>query len=338
MRIIMSLTNMQYDEIIRSYNRLGLQNKREQEERIAIIYDRIPRIKEINEEISSLSLETTKKLLMNSDNNSNLSLEEFRTRLKNLKNEKLNLLKDNGFSPDYMDIRYKCPDCKDTGYVNNIKCHCFKKAEIEILYKQSNLSEILKIENFGSFNIDFFDDTKTDSITGKTPKQNMTIALDICHNFIDNFNYPDSKYKNLLFFGKTGVGKTFLTNCIAKELLEKGISVIYLSAIGFFDILSDAAFSRNSEDAKNKENQLFDCELLIIDDLGTELSNSFTNSAFFNVVNERLISNKATIISTNLDFSELMERYSERISSRLTRDYSFLKIYGEDLRHRIKLS
>lgn len=334
----MSLTNMQYDEIIRSYNRLGLQNKRNQEERIAIIYEKLPRIKEINQEISSLSLETTKRLLSSSDKSTDSSLDEFRNKLNSLKHEKAELLRVNGFPSDYMDMRYHCPDCKDTGYINNVKCHCFKKAEIDILYKQSNLEEILKIENFDLFNIEFFDDTKADSITGKTPKQNMINALSICHNFIDNFDTKDAKYKNLLFFGKTGVGKTFLTNCIAKELLEKSTSVIYLSAISFFDILSDAAFTRNNEDAKNKESQLFNCELLIIDDLGTELSNSFTNSAFFNVINERLISNKSTIISTNLDFSELMERYSERISSRLTRDYTFLKIYGEDLRHRIKLT
>lgn len=333
----MSLTNSQYDEIIRDYNRIGLINKREQNERIAIIYDKIPRIKEINDEISSLSLETTKRLLSQSDNNSD-SMTEFKAKINDLKNEKALLLKSNGFSSDYMDMHYRCSDCKDTGYINNIKCHCFKKAEISILYEQSNLGEILKTHNFNLFNIDLFDDNTVDLATGKTPKQNIINALNVCHNYIDSFGQNDAKFKNLLFFGKTGVGKTFLTYCIAKELIEKSASVIYLSSISLFDILSDATFDKSNTDAKNKENQLYNCDLLIIDDLGTELSNSFTNSAFFNLINERLIKNKSIIISTNLDFSELMERYSERIASRLTRDYTFLKIYGEDLRHRIKLA
>lgn len=334
----MSLTNSQYDEIIRDYNRVGLMNKREQNERISIVYEKVPRIKEINDEISSLSLETTKKLLSLSSNNNSDSMTEFKAKINDLKNEKAFLLKSNGFSSDYMDMHYRCLDCQDTGYVNNIKCHCFIKAEISILYKQSNLGEILKTHNFDLFNIDLFDDNTVDSATGKTPKQNMINALNISHNYIDNFGQEDAKFKNLLFFGKTGVGKTFLTYCIAKELLEKSASVVYLSSISLFDILSNATFDKSDVEARNKEEQLYNCDLLIIDDLGTELSNSFTNSAFFNLINERLLKNKSIIISTNLDFSELMERYSERIASRLTRDYTFLKIYGEDLRHRIKLT
>ena len=283
-------------------------------------------------------METTKKLLtLSSDENAN-SLSDFKCKLNLLKEEKASLLKSHGFSPDYMEMHYRCPDCKDTGYINNVKCHCFKKAEINILYEQSNLGEILKTHNFDLFNIDLFDDDVIDSATGKTPKQNIVNALNICHNYIDMFGQKDANYKNLLFFGKTGVGKTFLTYCIAKELIEKSASVVYLSSIGLFEILSNAAFNKMDSEARNKESQLYNCDLLIIDDLGTELSNSFTNSVFFNLVNERLLRNKSVIISTNLDFSELMERYSERIASRLTRDYTFLKIYGEDLRHRIKLA
>lgn len=330
----MSLTNMQYDEILRSYNRIQLENRRNQTERIALIYDKIPRIKEINDEISSMSLKTTKLLL--EDNSDSSSLEEFRQNLKILKSKKQTLLNENGFPPDYLDIHYKCKDCHDTGYIDNRKCHCFKKAEIEILYNQSNIREVLSYENFDNFNIDYFNDTDIDSVTGKTPKANMNTVLNICRDFVNNFKNKEKKYSNLLFFGKTGVGKTYLTNCIAKELIEKTSSVIYLSSINLFDILSHAEFEKNDDDAKNKASQILECDLLIIDDLGTELYNSFTNSALFNIVNERLLNSKSVIISTNLVFSELMERYSERLTSRLAKEYTFMKIYGEDLRHKHK--
>ncbi|MBQ3666069.1 MAG: ATP-binding protein [Lachnospiraceae bacterium] len=328
----MSLTNMQYNEIIRSYNKKDLENKRKQNERIDEVYHKVPRIGQINDEISSLSLETTKKLLLIKEDVSSY-MEDFHTRLHELKEEKARLLKENGFAPDYLDMHYTCPDCRDTGYINNVKCHCFKKAEIELLYDQSNLKEILSLQNFNSFNIHLFDDTEVDSVTGKTSKENMAGVVSICHRFSDNFKSDSAKYKNLLFFGRTGVGKSFLTHCIAKELIEHAFSVIYLSAIQFFSILSRAEFDKTDTDAKSKYLNIMECDLLIIDDLGTELSTSFTNSAFFNVINERLLKKKSVVISTNLNFPELMERYSERLTSRLTSEYTFLKIYGHDLRH-----
>ena len=325
---------MQYDEIIRSYNRQQFENKRLQDKRIETVLTKIPRIKEINDEISSSSLKTTKLLLLKDAGLE--SIDDFRKHLKELKAEKASLLKANGFSPDYMEMHYKCPDCKDSGYIDNMKCHCFKQAEIEILYNQSNIKELLLKENFSNFNLEYFNDADVDSATGKTPKANMNGVLKVCHEFTDSFFDNERKYTNLLFFGETGVGKTYLTNCIAKELIEKSVSVIYLSAINLFGILSDAEFLKNNIDAKNKSQQIADCDLLIIDDLGTELSNSFTNSVLFSKINDRLINKKSTIISTNLNFPELMERYSERLTSRLAKEYTFMKIYGDDLRHRRK--
>lgn len=331
----MSLTNMQYDEIIRSYNRRQLQNKREQNQRIADVYQQIPRIKAINEEVSGLSLDTTKQLLLSP---SSTLIPEYKTKIAQLHKEKEMLLQEYGFPVDYLSIRYTCNNCQDTGYQDNKKCHCFKLAEIDILYNQSNIKNILESENFKNFSYEFFRDDYTDSVTGKTPAANIRGVVDICHNFIDNFaNTDGKKYSNLLFFGETGVGKTFLTNCIAKELIDQYQSVIYLSAIKLFNILSDAEFNHNNIDAKNQVAQILNCDLLIIDDLGTELSNSFTNSALFNCLNERLIAKHSTIISTNLIFTELMDRYSERITSRLAKEFTFLKIYGDDLRHNKKV-
>lgn len=335
----MSLTNMQYDEIIRSYNRIQFENKRKQTERIKTVTEAIPRIAEITGEISSLSVQATRLMLNGSD--SSAAIEEFRSKKNELVSEKKKLLLEHGFPADYMELKYNCPHCRDTGYISsdngdapNVKCQCFKQAEIEILYNDSNIKDILKRENFDSFRIDAYDDIHVNEITGKTAKANMQDILKICHEFTENFKSEDRRYKNLVFLGETGVGKTFITNCIAKELLENAISVVYLSSIDLFDTLGDAQFSRDNVEAKNKVSQIFDCDLLIIDDLGTELTNSYTGSALFNVVNERIISKKSCIISTNLDLQDLTERYSERLTSRLTKEYKFMKIYGNDLRHK----
>lgn len=331
----MSLTSMQYDEIIRSYNRQQLQNKREQNERIAEVYEQLPRIKEIHDEIASLSLQTTKQLLLNPEGD---MITDYKNAITKLQDEKESLLKRYGFTNHYLEIHYRCKDCQDTGYIDSKKCHCFKAFEIDILYQQSNIKNLLKQENFENFSFEFFRDDYTDSATGLTPLANMKNVVRICHEFVDTFSKQEQrKYSNLLFFGETGVGKTFLSNCIAKELLEQYRSVIYLSSIKFFNILSEAEFNRDNVDAKYQLSQLQSCDLLIIDDLGTELSNSFTNSALFNCLNERLLAGHSTIISTNLNFPELMERYSERIASRLAKEFTFLKIYGDDLRHNKKV-
>ena len=139
------------------------------------------------------------------------------------------------------------------------------------------------------------------------------------------------KPKNLLFYGDTGVGKTFLSNCVAKELLDQGYSVIYFTAFQFFDILSKGVFQKDT-DAIAAHQNIYDCDLLIIDDLGTEFANAFTSSQLFLCVNERILRNKSTIISTNLNMSDLAEMYSERVPSRITSNYTVIKLFGDDIR------
>ena len=156
----------------------------------------------------------------------------------------------------------------------------------------------------------------------------LNVTNDIS-GFIEDF--PSAR--NLLFYGDTGVGKTYLTHCIAKALLDKGYSVLYLTAIDLFDIFSKYAFDNDNEaDYREAFSQILDCDLLIIDDLGTELANSFTNSRLFYCINERIILEHSTIISTNLDLQGLMNAYSERIFSRITMSYNIYKIFGEDIR------
>ena len=157
----------------------------------------------------------------------------------------------------------------------------------------------------------------------------MQRIVDICHKFVDNF---DKETANILFFGGTGTGKTFLSNCIARELLNTSHSVIYLTAIELFTTFQRQDFSRFGEDKDSDANYLSDCDLLIIDDLGTEVGNTYTNSKLFYVINERMLKKKSTIISTNLSLSEIRDSYSERIFSRITSSYTILKVFGSDIR------
>ena len=154
--------------------------------------------------------------------------------------------------------------------------------------------------------------------------------MSLCRNFIDNFEHVQKN--NLLFLGNAGVGKTFLSHCIAYELINSGRTVLYLTAFQLFDLLKQHAFQKEGTEPETTMEHILGCDLLIIDDLGTELNNSFTSSQLFLCMNERLLRKKATIISTNLSLRQLSQAYSERVLSRIMEHYQILNIYGEDIR------
>lgn len=236
-----------------------------------------------------------------------------------------------GYPADYLKPVYECADCKDTGYIDGRKCHCFEKLIVQYLYSQSNLKDVLEHENFSHFNLDFYPDDYTEEATGETPRDNMRHVLETVKSYLSGFSDTPG---NLLLYGNTGVGKTFLTNCIAKELLDKSHTVVYLTSLKLFDILESCKFDRDlSQTRKNASlSYLLSSDLLIIDDLGTELNNSFTSSQLYHCIDTRLTNHRSTIISTNLSFDDLRERYSERIFSRITSNYTLLKITGDDIR------
>ena len=320
----MPLSNSQYDEIMREYDQRQLQDRRILDERRREVFQKIPQLKELESTVASRSVRQA-RLLLDGDTSALASLKE---ELADLSRQRDALLTAGGFASNYLDPVYECPDCKDTGYIDGRKCHCFKQAIINTVYAQSNIREILKRENFDRFSYSYYSDEDISPTTGLSALATAHHAVEECHRFIDAF---DNKPQNLFFYGGTGVGKTFLTNCMAKELLDKGYSVIYFTAFQLFDILSKGVFEKDA-DAIAAHQNIFDCDLLIIDDLGTELVNSFTSSQLFLCVNERILRQKSTIISTNLSMNQMVDLYSERTLSRISSNYSIIKLFGDDIR------
>lgn len=327
----MALSNSQYDSIMRIYNRLQLQKKHELDDRIKEVYERIPAVREMNDEISSAAIRSAKQLLTGDES----ALQRLRVTIADLKEQRQVLMEAYGYPADYLKMQYDCPDCRDTGYCDGKKCHCFRQREIDLLYAQSNIREVLKRENFDTFSYEYFDDTRVDSRSGKTAREYMKQVVSVCRRYVENF---EQERGNILFTGKTGLGKTFLSNCIARELIEHCCSVVYLPAVEMFQIFSREKFSSNASDEdRDRSTYLLECDLLIIDDLGTELVNTFTTSQLFYVVNERLNRKKGTIISTNLPINEMRDEFTDRVMSRIVSQYQVIPLFGEDIRIRKKM-
>lgn len=310
----MSLTNEQYDQIKRQYDDRRRQAILDRDSRIEYLKEHVDGFRELSDAISSLSLEHTKRALAGDK----ASLSDLKLLINDLSSQKLHLLKAAGYSEDYLEPTYTCPDCKDTGYIGNEKCHCFKQKIISLMYNQSGIKESLDKVNFSMVSNRYY---RGDDLT------HFNFSKQKAENFVDSF---DSDYQNLLFYGTVGTGKSLLSSCIAKELLDSGHSVIYFSAVSLFDEMSKTTFDYRSD--KSALEQIYNCDLLIIDDLGTEMSNSFTVSALFSLLNERALRQKSIVISTNLSLEKLRDLYTDRIFSRLTGNFTFCRMSGPDIR------
>lgn len=330
----MGLSNTQYRDIMYKYDQMRLKNKRLVASRYEELFEKIPELRNIQNEIINLSTNQARMELLNPEKK--LDEKTYRAKKDSLISKKAELLLSNGYPADFLSPIYTCKDCKDTGYIGNKPCHCLKQYEITSLYKNSNLADILEKENFNTFNAGFYDNKHIVENLSLTARENILKVKDVCLDFVKHF---DTAYDNLIFYGETGVGKTFLTHCIAKELLDTSHTVVYLTSLQLFDILEKNKFYKTDEYLNNEQiSYILNCELLIIDDLGTELANGFTTSQLYYFIEERHMNQKSTIISTNLSFQELRERYSERIFSRFTGYYNFYMIAGDDIRIKIAIS
>lgn len=326
----MALSNSQYAQLMRTYELRQLDNEHRLRRHYEHAYTLIPGLRELDDKISSLSISQARSLLDGNDS----ALGQLKEELSLLFSRKKALLQSAHLPEDYLTLQYTCPDCQDTGYIGTNKCHCFEKAIVDLLYTQSNLQEILEQENFSAFRTEYYSSNHIDPLTGRSSLESAETALRICHRFTDTFS---DEFCNLLLYGDTGVGKTFLSHCIAKELMDHSFSVIYFSAAQLFDYLAKNTFGKKEELDADAFDHIYNCDLLIIDDLGTELSNSFTVSQLFVCLNERILRKKSTIISTNLSLDDINAIYSERIFSRISSNYTMLRLTGDDIRIQKKL-
>ncbi len=318
------------ENIMTDYNKKRLKAAREAEERKKKLYEAFPELEEADRQIMLLSIKLS-KLFISAPDNLEEQVLQLRKDIENLKRKRSKTYEDNNIPKDYIDIRYECEKCSDTGYTADGKrCSCLNKQIISGLYNMSNMVHMLSKENFDTFDINVFSNEvyKNEKLT---PKQNMYNILEAAEDFCNNFHRTGI---NLLFYGGTGLGKTFMCNCIAKVLIDREVSVLYQTSFSLFETVENHKFNKQSETEENRMyyNMIFECDLLIIDDLGTEFNNSFTNAELFNIINERLITEKKTIISTNLSLEQLAETYSDRIMSRVFNNFAPLKFYGKDLR------
>ncbi len=332
----MALTNSQYDKIMRIYERKRQNHRAMLTRRQEEIASKLPAYNILEEEIISLSMESVRQRLLSPAPQAQAPIATADTDLKSaldeLIGERKQLLVANNYPPDYLEPTYDCPICKDTGYVEDKKCKCFQQEEIRVLYEQSNLLHMPKEENFDTFNLDYYSPQIKDN-KGRDAFSLAMKAYDTCENFTRNFG---QNYENILIYGDVGTGKTFLTHCIANALLPEGYSVIYFTSQDLFDALAKQRFQGNSTEGTDVTNHIWNCDLLIIDDLGTELTNNFSCSALFTCINERFLRKKSTIISTNLSPAKISEIYTERTTSRLSANYIKLKLIGDDIRRKKK--
>ncbi len=320
----MPLTTNQFRNLIREYDQRRSEAQRIHAERMDEIRARVPGYSELEDEATDTAMRYARMSI--ADPNTDLSMMD--AELDRINRRKEELLKENGYDLSYITVPYKCQDCEDTGYIGGRKCHCFKQAELHVLYDalydKSNLHSLIETDNFDSMREDLY--SGEDLVRFRE-------AVRMCRDYIARF---DTDYSNLLFVGSVGTGKSFLSSCIAHELLMSGHSVLYFSASDFFDTCAHNAFRRGDEDALDTDNDLYDCDLLIIDDLGTEYANQFVSSELFSCLNARHNKRRSTIINTNLSLKFLQERYSDRVLSRITGYYTILKLTGPDLRMKLR--
>ena len=305
-------------------------NAAEHDRRIAAVYARVPRIAQIDTRLREQMIELVGITIKKGDNMAS-AIKILGEENLELQAEKAELLVENGYAPDFLSDIYSCPKCKDAGFVDGEICDC-----LMALYNQAlteELGVLLKNggESFESFNLSYYDDVR-DPVSGISARDQMALVFETCREYAKSFS---ERSLNLLFQGGTGLGKTFLSACIARTVADKGFSVCYDTASAALDAFEAKKFAKDAEAGENaavKVDRMLSCDLMILDDLGTEMPTPMSVSALYTLINTRLINGRKTIISTNCSDDDLARRYSQQICSRLEGEYFKLSFVGRDIR------
>ncbi len=330
------MANEILNSLLKEYEQKKMREEIAADNRKEELYTKIPRLKKLDNEINSYAISVTKNIL----NSKSYSLSSLSDRINSLKKEKELILKENHIDFDYLKPHYECSLCHDTGYIQKDNyqtemCSCLKQKLLDISFNKSNMSN-LDTENFSTFNELLF----SDEIDPKkyrfsiSPRENIKKIKQKALEFVQNFDNPS--YKNLLFSGNTGLGKTFLSNCIANEVLKLGKTVLYQTAPVLLENIIDYKLNKQKTNLEDINKSVLETDLLIIDDLGTETLNSMKLSELFTIINTRILNLNhkitKTIISTNLNITEIFNKYEERIGSRIAGYYDIYCFYGDDIR------
>ena len=317
----MALSNGQVQEIQRILSERQLEAHRRYLEKREEIFRKLPELEELEEKVRAFSLSVAGEMQQGNRE----GLLRLKEEIGKLHQEKKALLETAGYRiQDLEEEEHFCPLCQDTGYVDGKKCQCFLKLQGELLYRQSRMGAVLERENFSKFQLERFDNKeKLGQCGNKTLREYIKEIRDYLTNYCEE--YPKNN-RSILFTGSTGTGKTYFLHSIAKALLDRGVSVLYFTATGLFEYFSKRMREEDTED------YIEEVDVILIDDLGTEFSNSFTTSRFFALLNQRILDRKTMLISTNLNFKELREMYSDRVVSRFMSDYEIIPLYGKDQR------
>lgn len=310
-------------KIFNEYDEDRTKARIERDKRVKEIKEKYPKISEIDSRITELGIKNFKKILDNPQKSEKYN-GEFKKELEKLEKERENFLLQNGIEKDFDEIKYKCEKCLDTGYINNEKCPCLLQKIIDLHYEMSNMKNML--HDFSEFSFDFYGDNNIEKL-GMTERENIKDIFGKAQEFCEN-----DGCKNMLFYGGCGLGKTFLSSCIAKKMLDSGKSVIYQTATSLFSDYEDFKFGRKEGGFDELYEILQEADLLIIDDLGTEVSNPVSSQFFLDIINKRIQLSKKIILSTNLTMKGIQEKYTDRLFSRLYESFEILHFVGKDIR------
>ena len=280
------------------------------------VYRHIPAAADLDRQIASVGARVMAAALKGGDVAD--AVEKMREENQALRHQRAALLTQNGYPADYTDIRYRCETCGDTGFVGTRMCACMREELVLAGYESSGIGRLMQTQSFDSFSLDYYPAADR---TGM--EANLRTLREFAHRF------DTHRGENYLLIGGTGLGKTHLSTAVARGVIDGGFDVVYDTAQGVFSAFEAAQFGR---DADAGEEKYLRCELLIMDDLGTELTNNFTVSCLYNIINTRLNNRLSTIINTNLTHSELRTRYADRITSRLFGEFRPLLFSGSDIR------
>lgn len=319
----MSYTTETYDKAQTILDRRKERATLEAQSRIDEISNEIPELKTIQTKLAQVGLNISKAFL--TSKNPQAEIDKLRIESLTLQDRKKKILKENGYSEDALSIKYTCPACEDTGFIGGRRCKCYINLLKEI--ERAKIEKIAPIDEctFESFDTNYY----PEEMDGVCPKKKAEIIKENCKRYATSFTKSS---KSLLFMGNTGLGKTHLSLAIANVVINRGYSVIYGTAQNILRDLQNENFGR-TDNLRYFENEILSTDLLILDDLGTEFKNQFTVSCLYNIINSRLCAKLPTIISTNYTFEELEEKYDQRITSRITGQYSTLILVGNDIRY-----